>query len=353
MYDCILSFITAFLVTFIVIPSVIKIAREKNLVDEPSERRSHSISTPSLGGIAIFAGVIFSIVMWTPFAIFGDLQYILAAFVVIFLLGVKDDIDPTRPLIKLMGQIFAALILVFKANVRITSLYGIFGAYDLPEIASIALSLFTILVIINAFNLIDGINGLSGSIIFLICVTLGSWFLLVGETRLAIVAFSLAGAALAFLRYNVTPAKIFMGDTGSLLGGLVCSILAIEFIEMHQSIPDAKYYFAAAPAVAIGVLILPLFDTLRVFTIRILNGKSPLYPDRNHIHHLLIDSGLSHSQATFLLVCVNILFMVIVVKFQGIGNAYLVLLIFGIAIILTFILTRVAKRKRRIKQAKG
>ena len=132
MYDCILSFITAFLVTFIVIPSVIKIAREKHLVDEPGERRSHSISTPSLGGIAIFAGVIFSIVMWTPFAIFGDLQYILAAFVVIFLLGVKDDIDPTRPLIKLMGQIFAALILVFKANVRITSLYGIFGAYDLP-----------------------------------------------------------------------------------------------------------------------------------------------------------------------------------------------------------------------------
>ena len=335
MYDVILSFLTAFTLTYFAIPSIIHIARTKNLCDEPGERRSHAESTPSLGGIGIFAGVIFSIILWTPFNYFGDLQYILCAFIIVFLIGAKDDILPMSPNKKLIGQILAAAILVFRSNVKLTSLYGIFGVYALPEWVSIALSIFTILVIINAFNLIDGINGLSGSIGTLICITLGTWFFLTDHIELAIVAYSMAGAIIAFLKYNFTPAQIFMGDTGALLIGLVCSILVIKFIELHQGLADSPYAFENVAAVAIGIMILPLFDTLRVFTMRIIRGKSPFYPDRTHIHHLLIDFGLSHMQATGILVGVNIFFIFLVYKLQHIGSLSLLFVIFLTAISLS------------------
>ena len=351
MYDIILSFLTAFTLTYFAIPSIIHIAKVKNLCDEPGDRRSHKVSTPSLGGIGIFAGVIFSIILWTPFNYFGDLQYILCAFIIIFLIGAKDDILPLSPWKKLAGEVLAASILVFRSGVKLTSLYGIFGIYELPEFFSIVLSIFTILVIINAFNLIDGINGLSGSIGTLISIILGGWFFLTGHIELSIVAFTLAGSLIAFLKYNITPAKIFMGDTGALLVGMVCSILVIKFIELNNAIPAHPYAFENVPAVAIGILILPLYDTLRVFIVRLMKGKSPFYPDRSHIHHLLLDFGLSHMQATGVLVLVNIFFILLVFKLQHIGTLMLLMLILTIALALTSILYSSAQRKLKVKNS--
>ncbi len=348
MYDIILAMISSFALTFVAIPSIISVARKKKLFDEPDHRKSHTVSTPSLGGIGIFAGTLFSIILWTPFNYFGDLQYILCAFIIIFLIGAKDDIDPISPSKKLLGQLFAAAILVFKANIRLTSLYGIFGIGALPEVVSIVLSIFTIIVIINAFNLIDGINGLSGGIGLLISITMGSWFFLIDRVEIAIVAFSLAGSLIAFLKYNVTPAQIFMGDTGSLLLGLVCSILAIKFIDIHKDLGDHQYAFKAAPSLAIAVMILPLFDTLRVFIIRIMNGKSPFYPDRSHIHHLMIDCGFSHMNATYILLAVNAIFIFIAVGLQGVGNLYLLLILATLAVLLTSILKYTADRKKAV-----
>ena len=346
MYDIILGFITAFLLVYLAIPSIINIARVKHLYDIPDSRKSHTEVIPTLGGVAIFAGVIFSIILWTPFDVFGDLQYILCSFIIIFLIGAKDDILPMSPWRKMAGQVFACFILVFKAQVKLTSLYGIFGIYTIPEIPAILLSMFTILVIINAFNLIDGINGLTGSLATLISVTLGTWFFLIDRTDLAIIAFSLAGATIAFLRYNITPARIFMGDTGSMLIGLISAILVIEFIEVHAEIQGSPYAFKAVPAVAVGILILPLFDTLRVFTLRIFKRKSPLSPDRSHIHHLLLDSGLTHMQATAVLVVVNLAFILFVVSFQSLGNLRLLIIILVMATLLTFIPYFISKGKR-------
>lgn len=346
MYDIILAFITSFALTYLAIPSIIHIAIKKHLVDEPDERRSHKVSTPSLGGIGIFAGMLFSIIMWTPFNYFGDLQYILCAFIIIFLIGAKDDIDPMSPSKKFIGELFAAAILVFKANVKLTSLYGIFGIFALPEWASILLSVFTIIVIINAFNLIDGINGLSGSLGLLITATLGYWFYLVDSVEISIVAFALCGSIVAFLRYNITPAKIFMGDTGALLLGMVCSILAIQFIELHNDIPGSPYTFKAAPSMAVAILILPLFDTLRVFFIRVMKGKSPFHPDRLHIHHLLIDIGLTHTQATALLFVTNILFILLAIQLQPIGNLALLIVLLVAALVLSVIAARLAKSRK-------
>jgi len=346
MYDIILSFITAFLLVYLAIPSIINIAKVKHLYDVPDHRKSHDEVVPTLGGVAIFAGVIFSIILWTPFDVFGDLQYILCSFIIIFLIGAKDDILPMSPYKKMAGQIIACFILVFKAQVKLTSLYGIFGVYAMPEVASILLSMFTILVIINAFNLIDGINGLTGSLATLISITLGTWFFLVDRVDLSIIAFSLAGATIAFLRYNITPARIFMGDTGSMLIGLISAILVIEFIEIHTEIQGSPYAFKAVPAVAVGILILPLFDTLRVFVVRILKGKSPLHADRSHIHHLLLDAGLNHMQATTVLLIVNLAFIFFVVYFQDMGNLKLLLVILAIATILSAVPYFFSKNKK-------
>ena len=347
MYDIILSFLTAFTVTFFAIPSIINIAEKKNLCDEPGERRSHTITTPSLGGIGIFAGTIFSIIMWTPFNHFGDLQYILCAFIIIFLIGAKDDILPMKPWKKIFGQLLAIGILVFVSNIRLTSLYGIFGIETLPYIVSIALSSFTMLVVINAFNLIDGINGLAGSVSTVVMVTLGVWFFLTDHMALAMIAFSTTGAVIAFLKYNITPAKIFMGDTGSLLLGLINAILIIEFIELNAQIPAHPYALDSVPVVAIGIMILPLFDTLRVFTIRILRGNSPFHPDRRHLHHMCIDLGLSHMQATGVLVTINLLFILMVFQLQHIGSLLLLMLVFGVAVVMTYFLhMSVVNRKK-------
>jgi UDP-GlcNAc:undecaprenyl-phosphate/decaprenyl-phosphate GlcNAc-1-phosphate transferase len=346
MYDVILAFITSFALTYLAIPSIINLAIKKNLMDEPDDRRSHKISTPSLGGIGIFAGTLFSIILWTPFNYFGDLQYILCAFIIIFLIGAKDDIDPISPSKKFLGELFAAGILVFRANIRLTSFYGFFGIYEIPEFASILLSIFTIIVIINAFNLIDGINGLSASLGLLITSVLGTWFLLIGSIELAIVAFALGGALIAFLKYNVTPAKIFMGDTGALLLGLVCSILAIKFIELHNDMVNSEYTFASAPSIAIAILILPLFDTLRVFVLRVYEGRSPFSPDRKHIHHILIDLGLTHMQATGVLFLTNILFIIMAVMLQDVGNFSLLIIILSIALIMSLLASNMVERKK-------
>lgn len=333
-YDVIISFITAFTLTYFAIPPIIRVALKKKLYDVPVERSSHTKVTPRLGGVAIFAGTIFSIMLWTPFSRYGgDLQYVLCAFILIFLVGVKDDIDAIAPSKKLVVEILAAVILTFKAGVKISSLHGIMGIGAIGDFWSTILTVFTIIVIINAINLIDGINGLSGSLVILITGTLGVWFMRIQRYDLAIMAVSAAGATAAFLKYNYSPAQIFMGDTGALLLGLICSILTINFIELNSGLEDNPYKINAAPAVAIGILILPLFDTLRVFVTRILKGRHPLHPDRTHIHHLLLDSGLNHTQATFILVVVNIFFIALVFLLQEYtdNTLLIILLLAGIA----------------------
>mgnify|MGYP000530300257 CR=1 FL=1 len=355
-YDVILSFITAFTLTYFAIPSVIHVAKVKNLVDVPGGRHVHTEVTPSLGGFAIFAGMMFSILLWTPFAQYGGhLQYILCAFVIIFLIGAKDDIVPVAANKKLVGQIFAASILFFKANVQITGVHGILEMKTLPFGVMAVITIFTIIVIINGFNLIDGINGLSGSISTLSGGTLGIWFLLIRRYDLAIIAFSTAGSVIAFLKYNYSPAKIFMGDTGALLIGLVCAILTINFIEINNMLEKSHpWKINAGPAVAFGILIFPLFDTLRVFITRALKGRSPLSPDRNHIHHLLIDSGFSHMRATAILVFINLFFIILVFMMAKYTDTLsLLILVMSVASVMMAGLFYYVSRKNKLKKVKA
>ena len=349
MFILILSFLTAFTLAYFALPHIINIAREKNLCDEPSERSSHTISTPALGGIGIFSAAIFAIVLWTPFRDFGNLQYILCAFIIVFLIGVKDDISPVSPANKIIGEALAASILIFKSDIMLRGFYGFLGFHDqLPAPVYIALTLLTILVVVNAFNLIDGINGLAGSIGALICGTLGCWFFYVDKIEFAVVAFTIVGAIIAFLKYNYSPARIFMGDSGSLLVGTASVILVIKFIDMNHFLEAGqKGKMMASPAVAIGIMILPLFDTVRVFITRILRGHSPLHADRRHIHHLLVDYGYSHMQATGILVSVNVIFILLAFSLnQALEMHWLLGLIIALASTLTYWLHKAVVRKK-------
>jgi len=344
-YALILGFITAFMLTYTIIPVIIGVARERKFMDQPNERSSHEEPTPSLGGIGIFAGTIVAVVLWTPFDLFAGMQHVLAAFVLIFLIGVLDDMLPLSPTKKFAGQVLVSVILAYKSNIRITGFYGVFGVYDLPELTAFALSVVAIVGIINAFNLIDGINGLAGSVGLLACIAWGGWFWEAGSMALAVIAFSLAGAIIAFLKYNFTPARIFMGDTGSLLIGTVCAILAIKFIEMNYKLPqESAIRFGAAPAIAVAVLILPVYDTLRVFVRRIVQGRSPFSPDKTHIHHLLLDLNLTHMQATACLVGANVLFILLAIALNNFGMLTVLGVELAVALSLTALLQFLKRR---------
>jgi UDP-N-acetylmuramyl pentapeptide phosphotransferase/UDP-N-acetylglucosamine-1-phosphate transferase len=325
--------ITAFIITFMAIPSIIRVSVIKNLFDEPTDRKTHVSSVPTLGGLAIFAGVVFSYTFWSAGQENTSTLYIIAAIIVMFFIGIKDDIVDLTANKKLYGQLFAGIIIVLFADIRITSLYGIFGVYQIPYLVSIMISIFTILVIINAYNLIDGIDGLAGGIGAIAAFTFGLWFYNYNQIALCILAFSLFSSLLAFLVYNFSPANIFMGDTGSLIVGLILSVLTINFVELSFDALPYAFPFRSSPAMAIAILIIPLADTLRIFTVRILQGKSPFQADRNHIHHQLLDLGLSHREAALTLYLVNIGFILTALALRNISSLTLLYILLGMALL--------------------
>lgn len=340
------AFLTSMGVTLFAIPSIMRVAKLKHLYDMPGERKSHDDAVPTLGGMAIFAGMLFSVTFWADQRELAELQYIIASVLILFFVGIKDDLIEIVPWKKLVGQLIAATIIVHFAEIRIYNIFGLFGINDIPVWASYVLTIFTMIVITNSFNLIDGIDTLAGSIGLIVSLTLGTWFLLFQETQFAIWAFALSGSLIAFLWFNKTPARIFMGDTGSLILGFTASILAIQFIEFTRHIPfDHSYKVLSVPVVAVSILIIPLFDTLRVFLIRAYRGVSPFSSDRRHVHHRLVDLGFSHVQATLILCLVNLSFIVGSYLLQGIQGELLLVLVIAFAIFLDASLSLLLRRK--------
>jgi UDP-N-acetylmuramyl pentapeptide phosphotransferase/UDP-N-acetylglucosamine-1-phosphate transferase len=212
-------------------------------------------------------------------------------------------------------------------------MHGLFGINEIPNVASLALTFFTVLVITNSFNLIDGVDGLAGSLGLLTTLVFGSYFFFVGQGMYAVMAFALSGSIIAFLIYNFSPAKIFMGDTGSLLLGLINSVLVIKFINVAGN-PATSFHIEAAPAVGFAILIVPLFDTLRVFGLRILDRRSPFSPDRTHVHHFLLDLGLNHKKITFVCLGVNIGFILLAFFLRNLGTTIVLGIVLATAIAL-------------------
>ncbi|KYG84004.1 hypothetical protein AWW67_02490 [Roseivirga seohaensis] len=303
---------TAFLITFLIFPVFIKVFKKRNFLDTPGGRKIHTVQTPSMGGLPIFIGFAISLLIWMPFEQLREIKYVISALTIMFIIGFRDDLINLRAFQKLFGQIAAMLIIVAVCDIRLMSLYGLFGVYEIPLVVSYALSAFTIIVITNAYNLIDGIDGLAGSVGIICSLFFGVWFYLVGASAYAFISFAILGGLLAFLQFNWAPSKVFMGDTGSLMIGFFLSIVTIKFIDLNYNLQAAHpFRFDAFIGPAIAVLIVPLYDTLRVFIKRMLRGKSPMHPDRTHLHHILLRLGCNHAQATGILVTVNVIFVLL------------------------------------------
>jgi UDP-GlcNAc:undecaprenyl-phosphate/decaprenyl-phosphate GlcNAc-1-phosphate transferase len=315
-----IAFITAFFVVLLTTPALIKVAKLKHLVDEPKEaRKTHRSSVPTIGGIIIFAAILFSYSLWFQvnesahggeldriIVAFSEFKYLVAAVIILFFIGVKDDIIGTSPVKKLLGHILVAFILVMMADIRITSMHGLFGLEQIPVWASVFLSVFTYIVLVNAFNLIDGVDGLAAGVGFICACFFGTWFYLCGNEPFALLSFVLAGALIGFLVFNFSPARIFMGDSGSLVIGAIISVLAIRMIETRTTdIPDFLQGIST-PVLAMSILVYPLIDTFRVFFYRAFRGISPFAADRNHLHHRLQEFGLSHTKTVLIIYTYNI-----------------------------------------------
>jgi len=308
--NLLMGFITAFFVVMISMPSLIKVAKLKHLVDSPvEERKMHRWSIPTLGGVVIFGAIVFSYSLWFPNQVLdarefiNDFKHIIACLILLFFIGIKDDIIGTAPIKKLVAHIIVAFILVIMADIRIESMHGIFGVnVTLPLWVSYMLTFFVYIVIINSINLIDGLDGLAGSISFLSSFIFGVLFYYSGHMPLSLLSFVLSGTMLGFVFFNFAPARVFMGDAGSLSIGVIFCLLAINSINANYELAPVWLQKLNKPVLAMSILVYPLIDTLRVFSVRIIKGVSPFKADKNHIHHKLKALGFGHAKSTLVLV---------------------------------------------------
>ncbi|GAB3792628.1 MraY family glycosyltransferase [Spirosoma humi] len=345
LYQCVLSFLVACFVAVVAIPVIIKISELKSLMENPGARRSHSTPTPTFGGIAIFAAILIAYFLW-PSIDQTDIyttNLSIAGMTILFFIGIKDDLVGIDPAKKLMFQVLAAMILILFGDLRVDYMYGIMGFHHIEPVISIFLTCFIFITLINAINLIDGIDGLAGGISTIASGTFGAWFLLTNHFTMACMAFTLAGGLLGFLRFNFSKtSKIFMGNTGSLIIGFMLAFFAVRFVNLNAAYRYEPTAFFNAPIIAIVILIVPIFDTLRVFLVRILAGRSPFSADRNHMHHILLDNGLSHVAATAVLCGISLLNTVMfLLLHRNISNTLSLIILgclFGLYMLVSFTL---------------
>jgi len=338
----------ALIITYAAIPTIVTVARLKNLVDEPNGRSSHKYNTPTLGGIAIFAGVLLSFTLFSELTLVWEMPYIIAGIIIVFFIGLKDDVVIISAKWKLLGQLITAIILTSLADIRITDFYGFLGINEIGYWASIIFTIFVFVVVMNGFNLIDGIDGLAAGVGIVTSLSFGIMFYLEKQYPYALLAAGLMGSLVSFFWFNVfgLRKKIFMGDSGSLILGLMQAILVIKIIAYEKG-ASTDFYYGATPAIAIGILIVPLYDTLRVFTLRILRGNSPFKADKRHVHHRLLDLGLNHLQATGTILVANILIIAIAFLLNNMGVLKLTAIVLSLATVLSLVPILLVKQKKK------
>lgn len=354
------------MLTYLTIPKIIKVVEYKRLMDNPNHRSSHQNQTPTLGGVAFFYTLVMALFFIRGWNSYEEGMYIIPGLTILFIIGLKDDLVVISPGSKLIAQVFAISFVLVNEGFTIYSLNGFLNINEIPYYLYIVIGGFMMLTIINSYNLIDGIDGLAsvvGIVIMLIYTTI---FYLTEEYYYALISITMNASLMAFLGFNISSdRKIFMGDTGSLIVGFIISILTLKFLALKpNTYVDLPFLLENAPLIAISILIVPLFDTARVFAIRLVNKKGPFSPDRNHTHHVLIDYwGLSHKQASFLIGCFNLIFvMLFIVLGSTAKNLGMVIFLVSVVILLGYIffkfnynfstLKQKIKLKRKVEQIK-
>ena len=296
----IMAFAGALVVTWVSIPLIIKVSLRRNLTDKPGIHKIHLNNTPTLGGIGIFIGFTFGFLLSVNGNMYGVSSFV-AAIIILLFIGIKDDLLSVSPVKKILIQVTSGLIISIFSNLRFTNLNGFLGFYDdIPVLLSLVITIVIFVIIINSFNLIDGIDGLASAIGIIASTVYGIWFWLSKDYGYAIMATALIGALTIFFFYNISDGKnkIFMGDTGSLVIGFIVTCMTIRFNEINAD-GISIYALESSPSISVAILIVPLFDTLRVVVIRLVRRTGIFSADNRHIHHLLLRAGFSHRRLHF------------------------------------------------------
>ena len=354
-YPFLLGFI-AFAIGQFLMPYIVQMAKKKELIVKPNRRTSHEGGIPNIGGINIFSSFILSYLIFSTVEIDFQHRIIIAGMFFILLIGFFDDMIELPPRKKLWGELIAGFILIVVADVRLTNLHGFLGIEEISYWISYPLSFFVYLLIVNGLNFIDGVDGLASGLGVLICTFFGVYFELINMTSLSMMSFALVGALLIFFIYNVfgDKSKIFMGDSGALVLGYIVYLLVVRFCEINAYAADYSinpaFVMHAAPMVVICVLAIPLIDTLRVIITRV-KKRLPLFSaDRNHVHHLLLSTGLKHKEVTFILLSVNLFFIGLGILLRNFRIEFAFLIVIICALILTVSLWRAADKYQKKKE---
>ncbi len=341
------TFAASLLISFYAVRKILFITTRRKIYDVPDKiRKIHGAGIPSLGGIGIFVGYLVAAAF---FMYMKNWNYILASSVILFFTGIYDDLVNMRPSKKLMAQLIASGIAVYFADIRITSLYGVFGVNELSYWISVGVTTLGCAFFINVFNFVDGIDGLAGVTAVLYTVLLGCLFVSMGDASLACISFSLAGATTGLLFFNFAPAKIYMGDTGSMVLGFTIFLLSVLFVAMYAGgkgthISSLIHSAQGAFMIAFAVLYYPMFDGIRVFLLRASRGISPLKADRTHLHYYLLDAGFTHSQSVFTILATNVSIIAVAWALQDINP---LLNIVAITILSTIVLAVIYRLRQK------
>ena len=318
-----LALLTALVISFLMTPVVKSFAYKVGAIDVPKdERRMHHKPIPRLGGLAIFAGFMASILLFVDIRLNPQMQSILLGAVIIVVLGVVDDIMALPAKLKFVIQIVAALIPALNGvSIQALSNPNLFSAnaYWVLNWLSVPITVLWIVGITNAVNLIDGLDGLANGVSAISAATVLVIALICSEAQVAVVMAALVGACVGFLPYNLNPAKMFMGDTGATFLGFILATVSIQGL--------FKFYTIISFAVPFLMLGLPIFDTSFAILRRLAKGQSPMTPDRGHIHHRLIDMGFSQKQAVAVLYVISAILglSAVVLTTSGVVKAMLLL----------------------------
>lgn len=290
-------------------PFLVRIALLKNIVDNPDARKLQRTPVPVLGGVAIFFGIVIAIGSMSSAVNSSGLLIVIMSMMAMLYIGTMDDILNLSPALRFLIEIIVILILVYVGGYCIDDFHGLWGIDRIPRWCAIPLTVFAAVGIINAVNLIDGVNGMSSGFCIVACTMFGTLFYLAGDFTMTILAVASVGALIPFFLHNVfgKTSKMFIGDGGTLVMGVVMSIFVIEVLQTGS--PSANYVGENIGLIpfTLAILSVPVFDTLRVMSSRILCGRSPFQPDKTHLHHMFIELGASHAATTMAILSLNTL----------------------------------------------
>jgi UDP-GlcNAc:undecaprenyl-phosphate/decaprenyl-phosphate GlcNAc-1-phosphate transferase len=338
-----LAALTAFSLGFLITPVVIHLLVKAKIGDRPGGRKIHKRFTPSMGGIAFVMSSLIAMGIWGWQFPLPDIKYLFGAIVLMFFVGLRDDMVELKAKHKVLGQLVAVILVVIVADIRIKDLHGFLGIWELNTITSSIFSAFVLLALTNSFNLIDGIDGLASTTAVIVLTALGIWFYGTGLESYAVLSFTMLGGVLSFLIFNWHPAKIFMGDTGSLTLGFTLGSLIIAFMEYNSELTlGDPWKFQPVFTTGIALMIFPLYDMARVFARRVSQGKGPMTPDKSHVHHFLLRMGLKHNQVTLVLAAIQIAFILVMLILKDFSDHLALPVISVLAIGLGFRLDQIA-----------